>query len=192
LNLIRHIALAEKAVTDELTGAYDKELLALDLEREAERARRFNQYISLVFIDIDDLKKINDSFGHEEGTKLIQFVSDSIKQNLRKFDTVYRYGGDEFVMLLPGADPDNAAVIVNRIRNRISTYENEFNYSPSISAGICSQKGKKVISARELINNSDSALYQAKPEGKGRLYHSRNAANTSGAKQQTNEGGEEK
>jgi len=161
---------ASKAITDETTRLYDRSLLDYDLECEIENAGRPNKPLSLMFVDIDDLKGLNDKWGHEAGTKTIKYVSGCIKRVLRDYDSIYRYGGDEFVVLLPGTRAVQAARIANRIRFKIRHRPAKgVPTSPGISIGIAEYNGKGRIKGREaLLAAADNALYQAKQNGKNR------------------------
>lgn len=157
----------KRAFTDETTNTFDKDFLDADLETEIERARRFNSTLSVLFIDIDDLKKINDAHGHEVGTDAIKCVSNSIKKNLRKYDSVYRYGGDEFVVLLPRTDSGGALQIANRIKAKIAEDAgNRLPVSPCVSIGIADYGSNGIKGKKDLLVAADTALYKAKSKGK--------------------------
>ncbi|MFP4416409.1 MAG: putative PEP-binding protein [Chitinispirillaceae bacterium] len=158
------------SIMDDTTQVYDKGLLDTDLDAEIERSRRFGVPFSVLFIDIDNLKTVNDTYGHELGTKAIQFVTECIKQNLRKYDSIYRYGGDEFVVLLARADSNQAQVIANRIIELIQDGRIEgLAAPPGVSIGIASRDTNTVCDKQSLLSAADTALYRAKDRGKNRI-----------------------
>jgi phosphotransferase system enzyme I (PtsI) len=122
---------------------------------------------SILFVDLDDLKTINDTYGHETGTRAIQVVSKSINDNLRKYDSVYRYGGDEFVVLLPRSETEEACDTAQRIHKLIT--DTTFNTIPlkiGVSIGIATFDNIMITDRQSLLNAADSALYDAKKRGK--------------------------
>lgn len=161
---------AYHAILDETTQAYDKHLLDSDIEAEMEKARRFGTGFSVLFIDLDNLKQINDQWGHEAGTRAIQHVSSIIRENLRKYDALYRYGGDEFVVLLPRADGRQACETARRVLERVRKVPEELLPSrPGISIGIATYDPDEHRSASDLLAAADNALYEAKREGKNAI-----------------------
>ncbi len=158
------------AILDATTLSYDKVLLESDLMAESDRSDRFSTPFSILFLDIDNLKHINDRFGHSAGTKVIVTVSRCIKNLLRKYDSVYRYGGDEFIVLLPHADRRQAQSIARRIQDRVRQKRStEFGAMPGISIGIAEYGTEGLHSIERLTRAADRALYQAKQEGKNAI-----------------------
>ena len=159
-----------RAIVDETTQAFEKDLLDVDLEAEIERSKRFDNRFSILFIDLDNLKSINDSYGHETGTKAIQTVSNCASQNMRKYDSLYRYGGDEFVVLLPRSNAGEAYHIAKRILEQIN--KSSFKHVPlriGASIGIATFDNKRITDRKTLLCAADSALYSAKHAGKNRI-----------------------
>jgi diguanylate cyclase (GGDEF)-like protein len=158
---------ARRATMDEISQAYDKHVLDSDLDAEIERARRLGHPLSLLFIDIDNLKKINDSRGHAAGTEAIKFVSASISRNLRKYDAVYRYGGDEFIALMSKTERGNALRVARRILHTL-TGERPVSLPvrPGVSIGIATFENQAITSKQALLAAADTALYRAKESGK--------------------------
>lgn len=117
--------LAEKAITDDYLQVYDKAMFYSNLEDEMARAVRYGSSFSIIIIDIDDFKKINDSYGHVTGDKVLKKVADTVKNNIRRSDSVYRYGGDEFVVLLPetaSPDTEKIALKILKLCNKIKFF----------------------------------------------------------------------
>lgn len=166
-NAIEHQSLEKVAFQDGLTGVMNRSALEELLPKEAERAQRNNFDLTAMMIDIDHFKTINDSIGHMGGDDVLRHVSSAIKSQLRKSDLPFRYGGDEFFLLLPNTDLDNAHKAAKRIMESLNEKIAEIpNYpvSPKLSIGIASyQPGE---TEDELIRRVDSALYNAKNKGR--------------------------
>lgn len=161
---------ARHAILDATTLVYDKVLLESDLRAESDRSDRFNSPFSLLFLDIDNLKAINDRFGHLAGTRAIIAVSRCITNVLRKYDSVYRYGGDEFIVLLPQADRRQAQSIARRIQDQVRRKRCAgLEAMPGISIGIAEYGKEGTRSIEQLTLAADRALYQAKQEGKNAI-----------------------
>lgn len=168
------LELARKAVVDDSTRTYDGKLLLSDLDAEIERARRSNSIFSLIFFDVDDFKKINDTWGHLAGDEILRFVTDMAWRHLRKFDSIYRYGGDEFVLLLPNTDSAQARQIAERIQTMIQTEKpNNKLPAPTLSMGVATFGLEGLKDRQSLLAAADVALYEAKRQGKAKVsvYH---------------------
>jgi diguanylate cyclase (GGDEF)-like protein len=159
------------AITDDLTGAYNRRKLKEDLKEEIERAERYNKKLSVLMIDIDWFKEYNDFHGHQKGDKLLIRLVRTISYNIRFTDKLYRYGGEEFVVLLPETGEEEAKEVAEKLRNKIGEkkFEGEEKSQPnmiiSVSIGIA-RYPKDGSSSNELINVADKALYTAKRAGK--------------------------
>jgi diguanylate cyclase (GGDEF)-like protein len=159
------------AETDELTGAHNRRSLGGALQRELERSIRLGKPFSLMQIDADNLKSINDSFGHEAGDKLLKNLCDIVEETSRESDTLARTGGDEFVMLLPGIDGEHAAVIGERIRKAVtnSAFDVKGNQiSTTVSIGIACYP-HDTDNLDELLRMADSAMYLSKQAGRNKV-----------------------
>jgi two-component system cell cycle response regulator len=161
------------AMTDDLTGIYNHSYFKHFLNLELKRSQRRKHGLALLFIDIDDFKIINDTQGHPAGDEYLRSISRLIRKNIREIDLAARYAGDEFVIVLPYADRDIAALIAKRICDRIKTQNCAQQQGPnSVSIGIAlfPDHGETL---GELVQNADSALYAAKKAGKGQtcFYH---------------------
>jgi len=166
----QHEEFAYRALVDQTTQAFEKDLMEHDIDGEIEKSRRFNTVFSILFVDLDDLKTINDTYGHETGTRAIQAVSKGINDNLRKYDSIYRYGGDEFIVLLPGSESEEACETAKRIQKLITT--TPFAAIPlkiAVSIGVATFDNLMISDRQSLLNAADSALYDAKKQGKNRV-----------------------
>lgn len=162
--------LKEMVHKDGLTGLYNFRYLRERLEEEVVRARRHRRNFCLIMIDMDNLKQVNDTYGHQMGNKVIREISNTIRNSVRTIDIVARFGGDEFVVLLPDTDSGSALIIAERISHNIKNLyflcpgsKNGINVT--ISAGVVSFDDKEK-SADELMHMADMLLYQAKLVGK--------------------------
>ena len=166
----RYRTLRRAMLCDSLTGLFNhntsKEKLATALRvAEAEK-----QPLSVAMVDIDHFKKVNDNYGHPVGDQVIRSIAWLLTQRLRKTDLIGRYGGEEFLLILPQADADLAMEVLDRIRRDFSQIKHPFNetwFSATFSSGIAQwQPG---ASAADLIKQADEALYQAKHAGRNRI-----------------------
>ena len=148
------------AVTDALTGLYNRHKLQDSLETEVERAKRYSRPLSIIMIDMDKLKALNDTFGHAAGDVALKLVAKSIQRSIRKVDLGTRFGGDEFIILLPEADRDEAAAVAKRIREAISTIEFESG-KLSVSMGVV-QWHVGFDTSKDFVHAADEAMYLAK------------------------------
>ncbi len=156
------------ASTDSLTGIYNRRKIMECLENEAERCLRYSNVSSILMIDLDDFKKINDQHGHQTGDKVLVEASQTFKQLCRKTDSIGRYGGEEFLILLPDTPQAQAVTLACRICEEIQhlqlqTQDNHY-IKASCSIGIASLDQQQ--NSEELLQKADAALYQAKQSGK--------------------------
>jgi len=159
--------LREKMMVDELTGLYNYRYFKQRLEEEFSYAKRYNQIFSIAIFDIDDFKNYNDKYGHLKGNELLCQLSKIIKKRIRKCDIPCRYGGDEFVIILPHTNKKGAFIFSENLRSII--VKSEFNGIISLSGGIATFPTDTDKSAEDLFNYADKALYRAKFEGKNRI-----------------------
>ena len=167
----------EVALLDRLTGVYNREYFMKRLSEELERANRFRLPLSLLMVDIDNFKLVNDTLGHQQGDAVLKIIAKLIRKEVRATDLVARYGGEEFVALLPetgyGADASGAAsasVVAERIRKAV---DDEFrgmqpplNLTVSVGVAVRRFPEDRRADARELIRQADEQLYRAKTSGK--------------------------
>jgi len=156
-----------QATTDGLTGLANHKTFYEILEKELWRYRRYGGQISMIMVDIDNLKKINDAYGHRVGDKVIREISKKVKECIRQIDTAARYGGDEFAVILPNTSLADAIVVAERMVDTVSnspmTWKKE-QIALSISVGLGQYEAD--ISADDITSRSDQALYTAKQAGK--------------------------
>ncbi len=155
------------SVTDGLTGVYNHRYFQNQIELELSRAQRYDLNFSIILIDLDKFKKINDTYGHISGDRILKRISKQISNTLRKTDTVARYGGDEFVVLLPETGKENAVSVANRIRGNIDKANEREEIKINVSIGMASYPDNGVYS-KDLVQKADSALYKAKEESRNR------------------------
>lgn len=169
-NVGLHETVERQAVTDELTGLANRRRFQETLAREVERARRFDIPVGLVMLDVDDFKKINDTYGHQVGDRVLREVGRIVRKGSREIDTPARYGGEELAMVLPETSIEGAFEAAERVRREIeqlavATSEGELRLTASF--GVATQSGGAADS-RELVEVADAALYEAKAAGKNR------------------------
>jgi diguanylate cyclase (GGDEF)-like protein len=163
--------LKKLAITDGLTGLFNSRHFYKQLDLEVDRIKRYNHSISILIIDIDHFKDYNDLFGHMEGDKVLVKIGELIKSCLRRMDTAYRYGGEEFTVILPETNNQDAIIVAQRIRKII---EAEI-FSPSsgekititVSIGTTEYEPEERISS--FVQRADKALYVSKDMGRNRV-----------------------
>ncbi len=170
---IEHLkSLSDLAHIDDVTGLFNQRKLIKDLEKCMASYHSRGEVFSLLFIDIDHFKSVNDGFGHLAGTYLLKCLGLTLKKTMRKSDLLYRYGGDEFVMLLPKIDGALAKKVARRILKKIKeeTYqlENGKRYKLSVSIGI-SCFPADATTVKEILSIADRMMYQAKFYGRGQV-----------------------
>jgi diguanylate cyclase (GGDEF)-like protein len=164
--------LEELAATDALTGLYNRRHFNRVLDQMFAESERMDSDLACVMIDLDGYKQLNDTKGHVVGDQLLAVAGKVISANMRRMDVAARYGGDEFVLLLPHASAQEAARVTQRIRDEFgqgSAIVLRQNEGVSMSAGIASRKNNVPPGAEQLLGLSDAALYQAKGGGRNRV-----------------------
>jgi len=151
---------------DELTGIYNRRKFNDLLTYHINKFKRYKTEFSLVFIDLDNFKKINDTYGHAVGDIILQKFVQITKENIRDVDIFARWGGEEFTLLLPNTDIENAYIVSEKIRKAIENYHDPIIGSFTVSLGVTSITAKDTLES--LIEKSDKALYKAKREGKNK------------------------
>jgi diguanylate cyclase (GGDEF)-like protein len=159
--------LKDQVIRDSLTGLYNNGYTFEFLDRAIEKAKHYDKELSLLMIDIDDFKLVNDNHGHLEGDYVIQSVAKSILDATRDFDVIGRYGGEEYIVVLSNTDLERAKQIAKRILKTISETETHFESKVTASIGVA-QWDKDT--RHNLIQRADMNLYQAKRNGKNQLY----------------------
>ena len=157
------------SLTDALTGLYNRRHFDNTVEREFMRSKRYGGDLSLAIIDIDYFKKVNDTYGHLCGDYVLKEVAYLIMDNFRKTDFVFRYGGEEFVVILTETDIKSSQIPLERLRKKIEEYPFVFNGQPlhiTISTGVSSNNAEDM---ETFLDNADKALYRAKQAGRNRI-----------------------
>jgi diguanylate cyclase (GGDEF)-like protein len=154
------------ATRDSLTGLANRRLFDESLQREVARAQRLTAPLSLLVLDVDHFKQVNDTYGHQTGDAVLREVADALVANTKNYDVAARYGGDEFVVLLPGCGRDDALRVAERVRNGIARAVGEAPVT--ISAGVASVPDN-ATDAERLMAAADAALYDAKRAGRNRV-----------------------
>src|SRR5215212_495291 len=157
------------STVDALTGLYNRSFFFSALEREIARGDRSGRAFCLVMLDLDDLKSVNDRFGHIAGDQVLRNVSDTVRSGVRKIDVAARYGGDEFVALLPETDPTGGWVLAEKIRQTVAEQGMPgIDPAPTVSVGVVSYPADG-RSADALLVSADRAMYASKRGGKNRV-----------------------
>jgi diguanylate cyclase (GGDEF)-like protein len=157
-----------EAGTDPVTGCMNRRAMRRRLDEEIERATRTDGNLACLLIDLDNFKLVNDRNGHSAGDALLREVAQSLMGEFRAFDRVARYGGDEFVVILAGADLESAASAAERARQRMLEVPS-FDVVPGVSASIGVAQWRAPMTTGMLLDACDAALLQGKREGKGRV-----------------------
>jgi diguanylate cyclase (GGDEF)-like protein len=164
-NVIAHERLKWQAVRDPLTGLLNRRIMETVLNREFKRAQRYKSPLSLAFIDMDDFKIVNDRYGHECGDALLKFVAGQLVKITRDSDVVARYGGDEFVIILPGTPVQEASKLLQRLQQHFRVKPMPYDeraIAASISFGVASVTDQNVADPESLLRVADTMLYNIK------------------------------
>lgn len=157
------------AATDQLTGAFNRRVLLQRIGEEVSRASRYDGQLSLMFIDIDRFKSCNDEYGHQVGDAVLQGFTELLGKELRSCDTVYRYGGEEFAVLLPETQAAAALAVAERVRSAVAAsalarFDGDDGPRITVSIGVTDLMSGD-DSPERLLKRADSAMYQAKARG---------------------------
>lgn len=157
---------------DSLTGLFNRRAFENKMNEEFERSKRYHNPLSILILDIDNFKMINDTYGHHGGDAALVKISETLRERTRQSDFPSRYGGEEFVLVLPETDQDNALQVANKIhesirRNSFGTTTRPFTLTVSI--GVSSTSAQVYSDWRDLVADADRALYLAKNSGKDRI-----------------------
>lgn len=164
---------AEVAVKDSLTHLYDHSTFFMKLREELQRCERYGLHLALLLFDLDHFKKLNDSYGHPEGDRILKTVAEILRNELRAVDIGARYGGEEFAVILPETRGPAAMCFAERLRQRIEReFQHDRGVTISLGISLYPEHGQE---AHELLRAADLALYTSKHNGRNRstLFHSR-------------------
>jgi two-component system cell cycle response regulator len=164
--------LAEMAITDALTGLFNRRHLDERLDEMFEHSARLHEPLAVVMFDIDHFKKVNDTYGHQVGDVVLAQFAQLLKHAARDIDKIGRYGGEEFMVLLPGTVLDAGVTFAKRARQEVETHQFEYEGGAlkcTISAGVASFPHPKVHTRQLLVKAADDALYVAKTTGRNRV-----------------------
>lgn len=172
-NVMLYEKMRELSLRDPLTGLANRRMMRVELEKSFARARRLGRPFSLVMLDLDHFKQYNDTHGHAVGDKLLADVGTLILREIREVDLAVRYGGEEFLLILPDTSAEDAANVAERLRKRVM--ETDFHFSDlappghvTISPGVASYEDR-VASESQLVEMADKAMYEAKKKGRNRV-----------------------
>jgi diguanylate cyclase (GGDEF)-like protein len=158
-------SIRQLAMTDSLTGVYNARAFFDFLQKEMERSRRYKRPISLMYMDLDNFKTINDSHGHQAGNTALEGVARALKDSVRLTDIVARLGGDEFAVLLPETEAEAARAITARAEENVRAEMTSHRWPLTFSAGVATCR-EDFCTADELIQKADDLMYQKKRSGK--------------------------
>ena len=157
---------------DSLTGLFNRRAFEKKINEEFERSKRYHNPLSVLLLDIDNFKMINDSYGHHGGDAALVKISETFRERTRQSDFPSRYGGEEFVLILPETDQDSALQVASKIHDSIRTSAFGTATRPfalTVSIGVSSTSARFYSDWRELVDDADRALYIAKNSGKDRI-----------------------
>jgi len=161
--------LYQEAATDPLTGTATRRILEERLQTEYERAMRYPSQFAVAILDVDHFKQVNDRFGHQAGDRALQAVAGILLSGLRETDLVARYGGDEFVILMPETTVDNAVIVIERLRSHLATGCRIDDFRLTASCGVTAWSGEAADVPAHMVRRADMALYEAKRSGRNRV-----------------------
>ncbi len=171
-NALVHDQLQRTAALDPLTGVYNRRFGMARLEEEFNRARRDQGTVGVIMVDLDHFKDINDQYGHLVGDRVLIAVARRLKEQTREGDLLVRFGGEEFLLVLPGAAPADCEAFAERLRKRINMRpfrDGRVEIPLTISMGVTAYPALPVQMAEELVDEADRALYGAKSDGRDRV-----------------------
>jgi diguanylate cyclase (GGDEF)-like protein len=160
------------ALRDTLTGLYNRRYFLQILDYELNRAKRYRQPLSLVFIDIDHFKEINDNFGHSMGDVFLKHISEKLSSLFRTTDLLARYAGDEFVGVLPTTGQEGAMILARRVQDAMNRYQvmvRGRSLQVSVSIGVDTYDCTEGTGCATLIDHADKAMYEAKARGRNQV-----------------------
>lgn len=166
-----HNKLTIEASTDHLTGLLNRRAFDSTLEIELQQCAHRQQPLSLILIDLDNFKLINDEYGHEMGDKALIFIANFLKSHSRQYDHIVRWGGDEFILICPNLGPKDAVHFAQRLRKQFFDDESKWPEHQTLSIGIHTSLADENLSPKRLLTGADKALFLAKEQGKNCVKH---------------------
>lgn len=163
--------LKELAITDDLTKLFNSRHFYNQIEQEVNRYNRYKRAFSILLIDVDHFKHFNDKYGHLEGDRILRRVARLITSCMRTMDTAYRYGGEEFTVLLPETSCDAALTVAERIKESISSETLDFINDSRVTVSIGVTEYSEMDTVSDLVKRADHAMYIAKQKGRNRIAH---------------------
>ena len=173
--VVKNRLLSEVSTRDALTGLYNRWFVMEKIDSEINRALRHGSPMSLLMLDIDHFKRINDTWGHSAGDQVLQAIGQLLRDSCRVYDVPGRYGGEEFCIVLPETKPGNTSVVAERIRRRLEATElacGDGSVVVTASIGIAGMEAAdsaEILSPAALVDRADRALYSAKSRGRNRV-----------------------
>ncbi|MDX1593057.1 MAG: diguanylate cyclase [Gammaproteobacteria bacterium] len=167
------------STTDGLTGLFNRRHLDETLTVEVERARRYGAPLSIMMFDVDHFKRFNDEHGHDQGDRVLQAIAQAFQEHVRKVDVPCRYGGEEFLGILPGTTQAGAIIVAERLRRAVEHMEVD-GLKVTISIGVASLADLDAENATELVEAADDALYRAKRAGRNQVITARRGGSEPG------------
>jgi len=155
----------ERARTDYVTGIANSRCFYEQAEMELQKARRYRHPLTIAYMDIDNFKEVNDQKGHATGDRVLKGVSETIRRHIRSVDLLARIGGDEFVMLFPETGPEEAPIVVKRVRSELMKVAQAQGWPITFSVGVLSCR-EVPESLQKMVSAADRLMYQAKSSGK--------------------------
>jgi diguanylate cyclase (GGDEF)-like protein len=163
----KNAELEKMIITDGLTKLYNHQHLYDQLDNEVKKAKRYGRALSIIMFDIDDFKKVNDSYGHQVGDTVLVKIARELRESVRDVDMVGRYGGEEFLVILPETGLENAHLLADRIRQKISALKYGLDSKITISGGVAELREDDDV--QDIVGSADKLLYRAKQAGKNRV-----------------------
>ncbi|MBF0632644.1 MAG: diguanylate cyclase [Magnetococcales bacterium] len=160
--------LRRHAITDALTQVYNRRFLDESLTNEVKRSQRYNHFLGFILFDVDHFKKFNDTYGHDQGDRVLQAIGKAMKEHFRKVDIPCRFGGEEFCVLLPDTSATGTYVVAERFRRRVEQMEVD-GLKVTISTGVVTMPACEIDKPEELVKKADEALYEAKHKGRNQV-----------------------
>jgi|GEM_PF-5917945 len=165
-----HMKVNELSVTDELTGLYNRRKMDEVLESEFNKAKRYGSGLSVMILDIDHFKSVNDFYGHKVGDAVLSQIGGILRRNIRNIDIATRYGGEEFVIIMPQTDFDGAVISAKKLKNLVRNSKfTPIEREITVSIGIASMPDEGINAVDDIIKIADDFLYEAKNSGRNRI-----------------------